>query len=92
MIVKIRNAGDEREEEKMVSQTAHERMIRAEKHVQHIIALDRDNFQKLALNEGKERIKIRLELERMRSTAKAGLIVLAISMLANIGMVVCLTN
>lgn len=86
-IVKIRNAGEEREEEPMMAQHTHDRIIKEKEHITHLIVLQRDRFHKQALDEIKERIKLQLELERMRSSCNIALFLLAASMLGNIGLV-----
>lgn len=88
MIVKIRNAGEERENDPMMSQHTHERIIKEKEHITHLIKVQRDEFHGLAIKEGKERIKLVLELDHLRSMYRLYLSLLAASMFANIGLVV----
>ena len=87
MNLHIRNAGEERESEPMITQHHHERLMKAEAHVKHLIVVQRDEFQKLAVSEGKDRIKLGLELDSLRSAYRLMIYLLGASMFGNIGMV-----
>lgn len=85
--IHIRNAGQEREEEPMISQKSHERILESRNCLLKAVAKQRDEFHGLALKEGQDRIKLEHELERIRSAYRIMMVILAMSMAGNIGLV-----